>query len=120
MACSYGRAILLTCRRSISYSAPRYIRRECADPLEHATGIEKREKLAHLAGEEDPFNLNVTKRGPGTKECPNLVPSAFNSRLVGCICEEDHSHINWMWLHQGTPRRCECGYWFKLVEKAPV
>lgn len=27
MACSYGRAILLSCRRSISYSAPRYMSR---------------------------------------------------------------------------------------------
>lgn len=74
----------------------------------------------HLSYSQDPFNLKVTKRGPGTKECPNLVPSAFDSRMVGCICEEDQSHINWMWLHEGTPRRCECGYWFKLVEKAPL
>ncbi|KAL2750117.1 hypothetical protein V1477_001613 [Vespula maculifrons] len=130
MACSYGRAVLLSCRRSISYST-RYLKggnpfesifqlKKCADSLDHATGMEKRELLAKAAGDDDPFNLKVTKRGPGTKDCPNLVPSAFNSRMVGCICEEDQSHINWMWLHEGTPRRCECGYWFKLVEKAPL
>lgn len=115
---SYTLTFLPFDRRSISYST-RYLK-ECADSLDHATGMEKRELLAKAAGDDDPFNLKVTKRGPGTKDCPNLVPSAFNSRMVGCICEEDQSHINWMWLHEGTPRRCECGYWFKLVEKAPL
>ena len=58
-----------------------------SDPLDHATGIEKRELLARAAGNEDPFDMKVFKRGPGTKEQPNLVPSAFDARLVGCICK---------------------------------
>lgn len=71
------------------------------DPIEHATGIEKRELLAKLAGNDDPFSMNVLKRADNTtKEKPNLVPSAFDARLVGCICEEDQTFINWMWLHQ--------------------
>ncbi|XP_023246792.1 cytochrome c oxidase subunit 5B, mitochondrial isoform X2 [Copidosoma floridanum] len=90
-----------------------------ADPLDHATGLEKAELLAHLAGNDDPFDTKVMKRGPGTKDKPNLVGSYFKSRLVGCVCEEDQMHINWMWLHKGQPRRCECGHWFKLVERAP-
>lgn len=57
------------------------------DPLEHATGIEKRELLAKAAGNENPFDMKVFKRGPGTKESPNLIPSAFDARLVGCICK---------------------------------
>lgn len=57
------------------------------DPLEHATGIEKRELLAKAAGNENPFDMKVFKRGPGTKDSPNLIPSAFDARLVGCICK---------------------------------
>lgn len=90
------------------------------DPLEHATGLEKRELLAKVAGNDNPFDLKVIKRGPGTKLQPNEIPSAFDSRIVGCICEEEATSINWMWLHKGEPKRCECGYWFNLVHKAPV
>lgn len=109
-----------------------------SDPLDHATGIEKRELLARAAGNDDPFDMKVFKRGVGTKETPNLIPSAFDARLVGCICEyrpfkqphdadlsfiegeEEQTYVQWMWLYQGVPKRCECGHWFKLVEKAPL
>lgn len=64
--------------------------------------------------------MKVIKRGPGTKDCPNEVPSAFESRIVGCICEEDATCVTWMWLHSDTPRRCQCGHWFKLVHKEPI
>lgn len=57
------------------------------DPLDHATGLEKRELLAKAAGNDDPFDMKVFKRGAGTKDQPNCVPSAFEARLVGCICE---------------------------------
>lgn len=57
------------------------------DPTEHATGIEKREMLAKQAGNENPFDMKVFKRGAGTKDVPNLIPSAFDARLVGCICK---------------------------------
>lgn len=70
------------------------------DPVDHATGIEKRELLAKLAGNDNPFDMKVFKRGPGTKASPNLIPSAFDARLVGCICEEDQTFVQWMWLHQ--------------------
>lgn len=61
-----------------------------ADPLEHATGLEKKELLAMQSGNNDPFDTNIQKRGPGTKEQPNVVHSAFDSRIVGCICTYSH------------------------------
>lgn len=57
------------------------------DIMEHATGIEKRELQAIAAGNEDPFDMKVIKRNAGTQQEPNLIPSAFESRIVGCICK---------------------------------
>lgn len=57
------------------------------DPIEHATGLEKRELLAKLAGNEDPYHMNAIKRGVSTKEKPTLIPSAFEARIIGCICK---------------------------------
>ncbi|PVD22985.1 hypothetical protein C0Q70_16245 [Pomacea canaliculata] len=86
------------------------------DTLGHSVGLERFELLAKLAGNEDPFEMNVKKRAKGTKDEPTLIPSMYEKRLVGCICEEDAVSINWMYLHKGEPKRCECGYWFKLSE----
>jgi len=90
------------------------------DPLEHAVGIEKIEKLAKLQGIDDPFDLKLRKRGEGSKENPDLVPSIFNKRIIGHICEEDQTHITWFYLYKGHPKRCQCGHWFKLVEAQPL
>ncbi|GAB1606433.1 cytochrome c oxidase subunit 5B, mitochondrial-like [Argonauta hians] len=90
------------------------------DALGHAVGVERFEMLAKLAGNEDPFEMNVKKRGKGTADEPNLVPSLFDMRLVGCICEEESLAIHWMHLYKGEPKRCECGYWFKLSEMKPI
>lgn len=49
------------------------------------------------------------------KDNPNLVPSFEDRRYIGCQCEEDQTALNYMWVHAGEPKRCECGYWFKLV-----
>ncbi|XP_035213599.1 cytochrome c oxidase subunit 5B, mitochondrial-like [Stegodyphus dumicola] len=88
--------------------------------IEHATGIERKELLARAAGNDDPFGMKVMKRGPGTKDQPNLVPSFEDKRIVGCICEEDSTVINWIWVHRDEPKRCGCGYWFKLVDAKPL
>ncbi|XP_023015501.1 cytochrome c oxidase subunit 5B, mitochondrial [Leptinotarsa decemlineata] len=114
LALSTRKHVLSTTYRFASAKVP------MGDPLEHATGLEKRELLAKVAGNEDPFDVKVLKRGAGTKAQPNEIPSAFEARLVGCICEEDATCITWMWLHKGEPKRCECGHWFNLVHKAPV
>lgn len=89
-------------------------------PLEIATGIRKREILAQMAGNTNPFDRRIFKRGPGTKDNPNEIPSAFESRLIGCICDDFASSVSYMWLHKGYPKRCECGFWFTLVHKPPV
>ncbi|KAK7489012.1 hypothetical protein BaRGS_00019673 [Batillaria attramentaria] len=82
-------------------------------------GLERYELLAKLAGNEDPFEMNVKKRAKGSFDEPTMIPSLYDKRLVGCICEEDAVSINWMYLHKGEPKRCECGYWFKLADLQP-
>ncbi|VDM68997.1 unnamed protein product [Strongylus vulgaris] len=57
------------------------------DPLEHATGREKKMLLARLAG-DDRYEPKVYYRAESsTKERPNLVPSHFPDRIIGCMCE---------------------------------
>lgn len=90
------------------------------DPVEHATGLEKREILAKLKGSDDPFNTRVFQKGPGTKNQPTEIPSAYPARIVGCHCDEEATSISWFWLHENEPKRCECGHWYKLVQVAPV
>ncbi|XP_026477013.1 cytochrome c oxidase subunit 5B, mitochondrial-like [Ctenocephalides felis] len=119
MASLCGKIALNTINRNVGMSVARYCKM-MPDIMEHATGIEKRELQAIAAGNDDPFDMKVIKRNAGTQQEPNLIPSAFESRIVGCICEEDATAVKWMWLHQNSPRRCECGHWFKLVQKAPV
>ncbi|CAG9570809.1 unnamed protein product [Danaus chrysippus] len=87
-------ALLSTARRG-------YADKMMPDPLEHATGLEKKELLAMQSGNDDPFNMKVLKKAAGTRDQPTLVPSCFDARI-------DH------------PRRCECGHWYKLTEKAPL
>ncbi|KAI9564655.1 hypothetical protein GHT06_008396 [Daphnia sinensis] len=120
MASFVCRSVFAATRRGVSTTAVRAADKAMNDPLEHATGLEKREILAKQAGREDPYEMQVYKRVAGTKEKPNLVPSVADHRVVGCVCEEDATAINWMWLYKGEPKRCECGYWFKLIDSKPV
>ncbi|XP_069676473.1 cytochrome c oxidase subunit 5B, mitochondrial-like [Periplaneta americana] len=116
MASLCTRIALQASRRNAVYSCVRYAN-TFTDPKELATGLEKREIINDEVGKDpDPYGLAI-KRGPGTKDKPNLIPSAFDSRIVGCMCEDESTHINWMWLYKGQASRCGCGYWFKLVEK---
>lgn len=59
---------------------------ELPEPIDHATGLEKKEMLAALAGNHDPYHNNAIKRGAGTKDKPTMIPSAFDARIIGCIC----------------------------------
>ncbi|CAG9859858.1 unnamed protein product [Phyllotreta striolata] len=121
MATLCGRILATSAKKHVLSTSYRFATKvSMGDPIEHATGLEKRELLAKIAGNDNPFDIKVIKRCAGTKDTPNEIPSAFDSRLVGCVCEEDSTHITWMWLHKGEARRCECGHWFNLVYKAPV
>ncbi|CAH0384836.1 unnamed protein product [Bemisia tabaci] len=119
------RSVARVSRRNVYTSAKLFRKEEedypdLPDPLEFTTGLQKRIILAELAGNPDPFNVFARKRGPGTKEQPNEVPSAYEARIIGCVCDEDSSHIKWMWVFKGAPKRCMCGNWFKLVYAPPV
>ncbi|KAG8237091.1 hypothetical protein J437_LFUL017369 [Ladona fulva] len=120
MAKLFSQALTLSARRNVLLNSMRAYSRTMADPLEHATGLEKREMLAKAAGNDNPFDMKIFQRGPGTKDNPTLVPSAFDSRIIGCVCEEESASVCWMWLYEGEPKRCGCGYWFKLQKKAPL
>ncbi|CAF0848745.1 unnamed protein product [Didymodactylos carnosus] len=69
-------------------------------------------------GYDDPWGMMPVKRlANSSPENANLVPSAFDKRLIGCVCNEDVYHIKWMYVHKGEPKRCYCGHWFKVVER---
>jgi len=54
------------------------------------TGIQKREMLLAKQGCEDPWGFSkVIRRGSGRENDPTVVPSAFDARLVGCLCLDD-------------------------------
>ncbi len=84
------------------------------DHKDHVTGLEKKEYELMKAGNPDPFELQVKRVPAGTADKPVAVKSVFEKRIVGCICEEEQTFINWMWLHAGDAQRCDCGHWFQL------
>ncbi|KAI6221322.1 Cytochrome c oxidase subunit Vb [Aphelenchoides fujianensis] len=89
------------------------------DPLEHAQGREKKMLIARLAG-DDRYEPKVYYRSEAsTREKPNLVPAHFLERIIGCMCEHDAGHVNFMVIRKGDPKRCECGHWFKAVDADP-
>jgi len=89
------------------------------DDMEHAVGIEKFEKMAELAGVDDPWDLKLAETGDGTRENPTLVTSIYNKRLVGHICEEEANHITYFYVQKNEPKRCKCGHWFSCVDAEP-
>ncbi len=58
--------------------------------------------------------MKAFARGKGTRDEPNIVNAMDAFRIVGCHCNSTDTHINWMVVFDGKPKRCECGYWFKL------
>ncbi|EDW51870.1 cytochrome c oxidase subunit 5B, mitochondrial [Drosophila sechellia] len=85
------------------------------------TGIQKREMLLAKQGCEDPWGFTkVIRRGSGRENDPTVVPSAFDARLVGCLCLDDRLP-KWMWIEKDEgPKRCECGHYFILKNVPPV
>ncbi|CAG0896376.1 unnamed protein product, partial [Cyprideis torosa] len=97
-----------------------YAKYTMPDPYEHATGAEKQELECYRQGIMNPYGLKPIKRNEGTKDNPNLIPSYADRRIVGCVCNEDSHSIRWMWVEKDNPKRCFCGYWFKLVPAKPL
>merc|ERR1711862_943855 len=89
------------------------------DPIDHATGLEKYELLAEQAGNDDPFFCKAQAMAKGTKDEPNVIQALDVYRMVGCVCHPDDTNIKWMWLYKDQPKRCQCGYWFKLESHEP-
>lgn len=108
-----------TCRGFCTTGCCRKTEIPLPDNLEHAVGIEKFEKLAKLAGIDDPWDLKPFQMGAGTKDEPTLLPSMYNRRLVGHLCEEDQTHLTYFYVYKGFPKRCQCGHWFKVVDSEP-
>ncbi|KAK7584129.1 hypothetical protein V9T40_005092 [Parthenolecanium corni] len=91
------------------------------DDDELATGMWKKELEWRNAGIEDPFCIGAITRGDkGSKIDPIMVPGSFESRTMSCRCNEDQHTLFTMWLHQGEPKRCRCGYWHVLYYKEPI
>lgn len=89
-----------------------------ADPWEVLYGAERFEIAMRHKGVVDPYDMEPVKRkAVSTQADPNIVATLDNQRVVGCICEADTHHINFMWIAKGETNRCECGHWFKCVER---
>merc|ERR1711862_390830 len=111
MAALLARTLAQQARRGVQITTTRAMSNKMMpDAIEHATGLEKEELLAIQAGNENPFDMRVYKRVAGGPDAPTVIPSFYERRLVGCVCEEDATCINFMWLEQGEKKRCECGY----------
>eukprot|EP00729_Bicosta_minor_P002273 gene2273-3251_t len=74
------------------------------DEVDQATGIERRELLELLSGNDDPFGMEMEpKVGPvGTLEEPRMIPSHLDARVVG-ICD-DSEQIHYFELQAGEPQ----------------
>merc|ERR1739838_6458 len=120
MASLLARTLAQQARRGVQITTVRFKNTMMPDSTDHATGLEKQELLALQGGNENPFDMRVYKRVGGGPEDPTIIPSFYERRLIGCVCEEDATCINFMWLDQGEKKRCECGYYFQLTEAKPM
>jgi len=86
------------------------------DAIGHTVGPERWEILSRTSkSNTDPYEMNIGEMRESTITSPNLIPTTEDSRIVGCICEEDSLAVNWMYLYKGETKRCECGHWFRLM-----
>ena len=89
-----------------------------ADPWDVLYGAERFEIAMKTKGYEDPYDMDPKERKEAsTKDKPNVVATLMDKRVIACICEQDTHHINFMWISKGETKRCECGHWFKCVER---
>ena len=95
---------------------------QIANDLEQATGVEREEVLALLAGKER-FPVDGPFDHFGTKKNPAIVYSGYKTRIMGCVgkCErvEEPGFRVWWTLKTGEAGHCpECGQYF-VVKALP-
>ena len=91
--------------------------------MKQANNLEKWEMLAKEAGNDNPFATYNIKPDAATGISPSLpimVPSMEDSRMVGCCCQNDYEEVVWFELKKGGIQRCDCGYYFKLIDYDPL
>merc|ERR1711871_1381476 len=85
---------------------------------DHATGRRLQEIEYQEATGLDLFNRDPLRGPYGTKANPCMVPSEYDSRLVGCPggCTPDApDYVRWFLLRRGPIHECpDCGQKFKL------
>ena len=90
------------------------------DPWELLYGAEKFEVAMKAKGFNDPYDSEAAvRKAKSSREDPNIVyvETSENFRIVGCACTPDTHHINYLSVNRGESKRCECGEWFKCVER---
>ena len=98
----------------------RFIYLDMADPWDLLYGAEKFEIAMKAKGITDPYDSEgAVRKAVSTKDDPNIVyvETSEDNRIVGCVCTPDSHHINYLYVHRGETKRCECGEWFKCVER---
>ena len=86
-----------------------------ASDLEQSTGLEREEYLLRREG-KPAFFMEVEHDFYGTRQKPAYIPSAYDTRIVGCsgFPIESHDYV-FFELKKEEPRRCpECGQYFVL------
>lgn len=73
--------------------------------------------VAKITSEDDPYQMQAIDRFEsfGTSEKPFLVPSYESRRLIACVCRDDSTEMQYMFVHEGEPQNCNCGYYYKLM-----
>lgn len=109
--------------RGISSTAAVSQKYRMPDMLEHATGRTRIEILNRLAGDDDVYLMKpATTKGKDryNKDDPIIIKSRYPVRKIQCSCNDEFMHLKYMFVAKGHPRRCECGYWFKLEIAPPL
>ena len=89
-----------------------------ADPWDILYGTERFELAMKHKGYDDPYDMEPSKRKEvSTRQDPNIIQTLDESRILACVCEADTHHVNYSWIHKGETKQCECGHWFKCVER---
>ncbi|RZF33821.1 hypothetical protein LSTR_LSTR010369 [Laodelphax striatellus] len=117
MASYIVRSAMNISRRGLFTSAVRSaIPEEFPETMSVLTGLEKKEIEANIAGKDDRFEVQTLKRGDNSREAPIAIRSVYKSRVIGCICTDESTAIQWMWLKRGAPQQCACGHYFQLTD----